>query len=396
MDRSSRIAFSALAIAVAGALAAFGRPATSKAAVIVPHDDAEVLATLPFAPGDARRRETDELRRALAREPRDVATATKLARLDILLARERADPRYLGHAQAALAPWWDSPDAPGEVLVLRATIEQSLHDFDAALADLDRALAKTPGDVQAWLTKATVLTVRAQHEEARAACTRVAELGAFFPALVCTATVESLTGDARGALQRLAPALGRVSRDERQWGLSVAGEIAFRAGDAKAAEASFREALALDPHDAYTRGALADLLLDADRAAEAAALVAGQESNDALLLRLAIAEKRTSAHAAGDHVATLRARFDASRARGDVVHRREEARFLLELEGDAERALALAKANFDVQKEPWDVRILLETAKAARRPEEARAALDHVRRTKLEDPAIAALVGGAR
>jgi hypothetical protein len=61
----------------------------------------------------------------------------------------------------------------------------------------------------------------------------------------------------------------------------------------------------------------------------------------------------------------LGARFDASRARGDVVHRREEARYWLSLRDDPSRAHALAKANWDVQKEPWDARILREAADAA-------------------------------
>lgn len=396
MDRTSRITFAGLAAAVAAALVAFGRPAASHADIVVPSEPSAVLTTLPFAANDARRREIGELRRALAKDPNDLAAAVALARLDIVLARERADPRYLGHAQAAVAPWWSSADAPAEVLVLRATIEQSLHDFEAALATLDRALAVAPGDVQAWLTKATVLTVRGRDAEAREACAKVGALGARFPALVCTAQIDSLTGHARDAHDRLAAATARASGAEKAWALSVLGEIAARAGDAASAETHFRMALELDAGDAYTRGAYADLLLDAGRDADAVALLRDQESNDGLLLRLAIAETRSRAATAKAHVTMLGTRFDASRARGDVVHRREEARYWLALGGDPARALVLAKANFDVQKEPWDVRVLVEAAAAARAPEDAKPALDHLDRTKLEDPGIARARGSLR
>jgi hypothetical protein len=123
-----------------------------------------------------------------------------------------------------------------------------------------------------------------------------------------------------------------------------------------------------------------------------AARLEGRESNDGLLLRLALAEEAAKLKGADAHRALLQARFDASRARGDVVHRREEARFALGLEHDAPRALQLAKANWDVQREPWDARIYLEAALAAGDRSAARPVLEWLDRTHLEDPAIAKLV----
>ena len=46
------------------------------------------------------------------------------------------------------------------------------------------------------------------------------------------------------------------------------------------------------------------------------------------------------------------------------MHVREEARFTLALLQDPHRALTLAQANWAVQKEPWDARLLLESALA--------------------------------
>ncbi|MBA3460616.1 MAG: hypothetical protein H0T46_11675 [Deltaproteobacteria bacterium] len=42
----------------------------------------------------------------------------------------------IGRAQATLGRWWKLAVPPDDVLLLRATIEQSLHDFSAARADL--------------------------------------------------------------------------------------------------------------------------------------------------------------------------------------------------------------------------------------------------------------------
>ena len=82
--------------------------------------------------------------------------AAEAARRWITLARRNADPRYLGRAQAALARWWDRPDAPAELAVLQATIQQSRHEFGAARKTLQGVLAREPAQAQGWMTMATL------------------------------------------------------------------------------------------------------------------------------------------------------------------------------------------------------------------------------------------------
>ncbi len=404
MERRTVYALAAIGGAVALSALLFGRaPQAAASAPRVPTDPNEVVETLPFGSGaaDPKSREAAALRTVLARDPKNLAVAARLAQLDIELSRERSDPRYLGHAQAALAPWWTMEDAPVEVLVLRATIEQSLHDFDAALRDLDRAVAVRPNHPQAWVTRAVVLTVRGRYEEARASCEKLVPLTSLLVVTVCQTGIDSVTGKAGPAYERLEAVLaqgGRISEDEEAWARSSLGEYAQRAGKLDEAQKHFERTLQIDADDAYVRAALVDLLIDRGKLDEAIALVRGREVNDGHLLRLAIAEKRAGAKDAQAHIAMLAARFEASRQRGDVVHRREEARFRLELEGDARRALDLAKANWDVQKEPWDVRVFLEAARAAKAPAEAKPIADWLETTKLEDPFIrkvaAELFGG--
>jgi hypothetical protein len=95
--------------------------------------------------------------------------------------------------------------------------------------------------------------------------------------------------------------------------------------------------------------------------------VRDETKNDSLLLRLALAEQALPEKrvAFERHKTDLAARFDAARARGDSLHRREEARFRLAIENDATGALALARANWNVQREPADLRVLVEAARAA-------------------------------
>ena len=59
-------------------------------------------------------------------------------------------------------------------------------------------------------------------------------------------------------------------------------------------------------------------------------------------------------------------------------------------------ALALARANWDVQREPWDVRVLLESALAANEPSAAEPALTFLDANHLQDPRILAIAAKLR
>jgi len=344
-------------------------------------------------------------RMALARAPADPALAAPVARRAIEAARATGDPRFLGQAQAALAPWWTAGDAPATILVLRATLKQSTHDFDGALADLDRILAARPTDGQALLTRATVLTVQGRYAEAERDCARLVPIALELVAAACSAGPASLSGAAAPAYRTLMRALARNSMADpglQAWACTLAAEIAARRGESADAEAHFRTALALDRRDAYLRAAYADYLLDRRRAAEVVPLLRDETKNDALLLRLVLAEATLAGQAPDArstfiaHREELAARFDAARRRGDSVHRREEARYALALEGDVQRSLSLARANWAVQREPADLRILAEAAKAAG-DTTALAGIDGwIAAHQLEDVALAAGMGHAK
>ena len=380
-------------LAVCGlAVAILGTTDSHASTPHVPSAESVVLERVPASAGDPAARELAILRARLDAAPRDPALATAYARKNIEMSRRESDPRFLGHAQAALAPWWDEREPPSDVLLLRATIRQSLHEFEPALADLDILAVSTPGDPQVWLTRAVVLAVRGKYAEARESCVPLARLTSAWVTATCFASIDSQTGKAKDAYAKLTATLRRDPPSDpagTAWALSSLGEVAQRAGDDDGAERDFRSALEADPADVYARAALCDLLLDRGRPADALPLLAGKEKDDGLLLRLALAETAAKAKGAGAHVDTLRARHDASRSRGDVVHRREHARFELAF-GEPRAALALARANWDVQKEPADARVLLESALAAGEPDAAQAATEFLAAAGAEEPRLVA------
>jgi tetratricopeptide (TPR) repeat protein len=362
----------------------------------LPKNESQVLETLRSTAFDPADHEIRALRARVSAEPGNLTLACQFARRCIERGRREADPRYLGRAQAALAPWWDMPNPPVEALVLRATIKQSQHDFTNALADLELASRFSPGNIQLWLTRATILTVLGDYAGARKTCLRLAQLAPGTIALAATANVTSLNGEAGRSCALLRSALDGNSfgsDDEKAWALTVLAEALERLGRVSEAEADFKAALALGQRDPYLLGAYADLLLDQNRAEEAADLLKNETRADGLLLRLALAESQLRPRPAtcDAHSATLKARFEAGHLRGDFVHQREEARFDLRLLEQPKEALRLAQANWQVQHEPADLRILLESALAAGEFSAAQPALDFMRSNRLEDVQLAKL-----
>jgi tetratricopeptide (TPR) repeat protein len=261
------------------------------------------------------------------------------------------------------------------MLVLHATVQQSRHEFAAALTTLELALRAKPDDPQALLTRATILRVLGRYPEAEIACERfAAKVDAGLGAL-CVQSLRGLTGQLPAAYATLAalPTPGWTG-GERSWLYSELGEMAARLGRNAEAEQWFRKDLAMAPEDFYARAAYADLLLHESRPQQVLQLLENQESIEPLLLRIAIAERQLDDPRLSDSRARLAAAFAVELERGEAVHRREQARFLLEVQQQPRLALAAAQANWQTQREPQDAEVLVAAAQAAGEPAAASSA----------------------
>ena len=341
------------------------------AAPFTPVSDQEVLEVLPARAADPRMRELQALRAAAARHPQDADAALRLARRYYEEVAAEGDPRYIGYAQAALAPWWHEPNPPIKVRVMRAVLLQFSHQFDLALADLNTAVQQDPTDGEAWAWQAAIRMVQADYAGARHACQQLAPLATPLIGSACMASVDSVTGRAVQAASALQQALAQnpdAAAEEQLWSLTRLAETQARLGQPVQAEAGYRRALSLGLTDGYLLAAYADFLLDQNRPAEVLVLLKDKARSDLLLLRLALAAKTLNSPALTVWQNDLAARFDAARLRGDTVHQKEEGRFALHVLGQAPRALALARRNYAVQREPADARLLFEAALAAHEP----------------------------
>ena len=359
----------------------------------LPADDAIVLEQVPER-SDLER--LAPLRAAVAADGQDLGAALALATGYIGIGRRNSDPRFIAHAQAALSPWLSRPHPPERALVLEAITLQYLHQFDAALTLLERALALEPLDAQAWLTRATLLELRGDYADARRACARLVRAADDFTALTCLGSVAGRNGELAASyrsLQASASLTPRLPAALRAWRLSVLAEMAERLGDDRAAEALLRAALQAAADDPYLKSAYADLLLRTGRAAEVLALLAGHEAEDPLLLRLAIAGHRLGSPETARWTRAFDARLWAAERDGDNTHLRERAMYLLEVRDDAAAALESAGRNWAVQREPADLRIYARAAERAHAAVDVAAIARWVRETGYEDRTLCALTG---
>ncbi len=208
------IFFAAVAALIVVSALLFHPRDTDGSVPFVPTRGDVVLAQVPAAT-TPRARQMNQLRAALAERPGDLGSALRLAQMDIEESRRRADPRFLGYAQAALAPWWTQEQPPEQVLLLRATIRQSVHDFATAMTDLNTVLDHDPNNAQALLTRAVVHSVRGEYDQALADCGPLPRLAPPPVAAVCVAQIYGVNGKAADAAAMLEQALTSAAAHRR-------------------------------------------------------------------------------------------------------------------------------------------------------------------------------------
>lgn len=380
----------------------------AQAAPYTPTSDAMVVESLPGRASDPALKRVDSLRKQLAARPNDTGLRVEIARRYFDMAMAQGDPRYVGYASAAITPLAKatplnsnssaSPDTstPADYALVSGLIQQFSHEFEPALASLAKASQLNPQSPEPLLWRSAIFMVLARYPEASAECQRAMPLADPLVGAGCSAYVEATTGQLDAAYVKLLAAVAAAPQAAPElllWQATRLAEMAWRLGRFDTAESHFKSALKQGVTDQFLLGAYADFLLARQRPGEVISLLADWERSDILLLRLALAGKTTGDKRSVDWATQLRDRFVAAALRGDRLHEQEAARFELDIEGNAARALKLASANYKIQKEPRDAEILMRSAIAAQQAQTAQVALDWLRTSRYQDPALQALAG---
>lgn len=362
-----------------------------------PRDDI-VLQTVASI-SDPRVRAFATLRTALNQNSNDVPRAVKLSEAYLDYGRDTGDARYLGRAEAVIAPWLARSPAPIPALLVHATILQSRHYFAEARAQLHGILERDNDNAQAWLTLATVAQVQGDMRAARLACAHLLNSSDPLMPGACLSSLNAVTGNADNAY-RVLTALWPQARAEpvavQSWIQGILADTAKYLGDEVAADRHFQLALQLAPEDNFLLADYGDFLLDQKRPQEALDLLKNESQSDTSFLRQVYAEVALGVPQAAADTQQMATRFAALEIRGTRTYRREQAGFELYLQHDPQRALQLAQQNWTIQRAPEDMRVFLEAALAAGKPEAAQPVLDELALTHLQYPIIVSLAAQAR
>jgi hypothetical protein len=373
----------------------------TQAAPFTPANDSDVVERLPLSATDPSARRLQSLRKQLEAKPDDVALRLEIARRYFDLSMAQGDPRYVGYASAALAPLDKAaPAANSAYWQIKGMLQQYSHNFDSALASLDKASLADPKspDPMAW--RSAIHMVQANYTKAQAECDALKPLTTPLFSTGCSQYVLAHSGGAAG-LQSAFDTLNAAVKAEPNaapelmlWELTRLAEMAIRLKRPDDAEAYFQRAFKLGVTDQFLLGAYADFLLLQKKPEAVITLLADWERSDILLLRLALAGKATNHKKAADWASSLRDRFVEAAKRGDRLHEQEAARFELDIENNPKKALALAANNYKLQKEPRDAEVLIRTALAAKDAAAAEPALTWLKQNKYEDAQLADLTAG--
>ena len=380
----------------------------AQAAPYTPTSDAMVVESLPGRASDPALKRVDSLRKQLAARPDDAGLRVEIARRYFDMAMAQGDPRYVGYASAAITPLAKaaslnsnsstsaSTSTQADYALVSGLIQQFSHEFEPALASLAKASQLNPQSPEPLLWRSAIFMVQARYPEASAECQRALPLAEPLVGAGCSAYVDATTGQLDAAYAKLLAAVAAAPQAAPElllWQATRLAEMAWRLGRFDTAEGHFKSALKQGVTDQFLLGAYADFLLARQRPMEVIRLLADWERSDILLLRLALAGKTTGDKRSIDWATQLRDRFVAAALRGDRLHEQEAARFELDIEGNAGRALKLANANYKIQKEPRDAEILMRAAIAAQQAQTAQVAMDWLRTSRYQDPALQALAG---
>ena len=184
---------------------------------LVPDRDDQVIESLPA---------TVVARNAVQSARRSPQAAVAQAREWLAQARRSGDPRPAGQAIAALEPWAARPQVSAEVVLMLATAEQFLHEFEPAAQRLQTLLAGDAAQPQAWLTLATLRRVQGRYADSDRACRQLLRLRAELYGRACLAENAALRGEADAARAELSRLLAqRLDTATQGWLLTTLAEL---------------------------------------------------------------------------------------------------------------------------------------------------------------------------
>jgi tetratricopeptide (TPR) repeat protein len=198
------------------------------------------------------------LERLVAHSPSNGASLIELGLDYQQRARETADPTDYGRAEAALRRGLRFGGDRYLALTGLAAVAASRHRFGEAVDLARRAIRIDPDAEAAYGILGDGLVELGRYGEGFAAFDHMAARGSDLPALTRVSYARELLGRRRQAIVAMRMAVGTASTPENAaWTLVQLGNLEFDGNRLRAAEAAYRQALAVFPGYSHAEAALA-------------------------------------------------------------------------------------------------------------------------------------------
>jgi tetratricopeptide (TPR) repeat protein len=243
-------------------------------------ESATDFSELLYDPVDATEQTIRFYQARVARDPIDAQSHNKLAAAYMQRARETGDVSYLERAGKLLEQSLDilPEDMNDPAAALSAAVSYSTHQFEAARAWAQKAIALKPQDGYAYGQLGDACVELGDYEHAAAAYERMIRLRAGLYSYSRWSHFKDLTGDTDGAIRAMRDAIEagrqspRTSRENLAWCQAQLGALYFNTGDLTQAEAHYAAALQTWPAYRLALAGLANVRAAQAKSAEAISL----------------------------------------------------------------------------------------------------------------------------
>lgn len=304
-------------------------------------------------------------------QPEDPERVLQLANEYLVQAAQPGKSRLYGVAEALLKPLAENNSQDFDVLLAWVQVQQHQHRFTLAQEILQKILPQEPDNNTANLLNARLYLIQGDAAKAQAACMRLLGHTDLLTLSACTLEARSTLGDKElsesyAQLQQLVITQG-LPADERQiWILQILADMAVRVDQPQAALDFLNQIKSKNSLSVWVQWADVNLALQNNQIVidELTHLVSvSSQADDSLLVRLAIAEKKT---ASTTHWQTqVRERIALREQRDDQAHAADLAIYYLDVEPDANKALHWAERNWRQAREASDKHLLVRAQQAA-------------------------------
>lgn len=330
------------------------------AAAYIPVSPDEIIAEWDNTP-------SSEVRAAKIQQhlqPQNPQAVVTLANAYLLQAAQPGYSRLYGLAQAALSPLVEKNTTRVDVLLAWAQVQQHQHHFSEAQQALDKILAQEPANITANLLAARLYLIQDNPIAAKAACLRLLGHTDVITLSACSLEALSMNGekaltDSFAQLQHLLQQHGLPDDERQTWILQIMADMAMRSNQPQFAvnfleQSTHKRSLSywVQWADAQLANNNAQTVLDKLKEITLSA----PEADDALLIRLALAEKKLN-HSPHWQL-QLADRIQLREARDDQAHAADLAVYYLDIAPDHEKALHWAERNWQQAREPNDKQLL--------------------------------------